>query len=877
MFDSIRIHPRVLVSPLPLSMLYLRLRDIWKQALRALRCFAIRHATIGCLFIGFLMNSGAYALGDLQIEHLKATALIENSCLDCHDDLEQKGNLRLDTLASINTDPSTMQRWLQIYDRVEAGEMPPAKKRFSLEERKRLTDTLGEELRRFDTERQRSEGRVILRRLSANEYENIIRDLLDLPGLTVAQYVPADSEYHGIGNVADMQQMAYNQIAQYLEAAETSLQAAVALRPKPDVEPQRYAPHELGAHRKAFRNAHILVDNKIVLNKEPVESQGPWGLFTSPEEPGYYTIRLRAQSARIADSAISSGEESVAPSELLASEKNQTVALGVSLGRILESFNVTPETATFESTVWLHGNERLAFHCADLPFRDTKFTSGKNPDIWDAVAIEWAEIEGPLITEWPAKGHQLLFGDLPMEKWTEESGLLPPRSIAMGTGENREVSEATGGLYFIKSKNPAKDSKRLLQVFMERAYRRPVKDDEVTVMQKRVLDALAQNICFQDAMLIAYKAILCSPDFLFVCETPGVLSGNELATRLALYLWRTLPDERLIKLGRSGALKKRSVLQAEAKRMLNDPKADRFMDDFTNQWLDLDAIYATAPDKKLYPEYNNDDLLVENLVGETRAYVRELVRNNLPIVKVVNSDFSFLNDRLAQHYGISGVTGSELRKVTLPKDSVRGGILTQGSMMKISANGFTTSPVKRGIWVLERILGTPPSPPPPNAGAIEPDTRGAVTIREQLDKHRRTESCASCHRLIDPPGFALESFDIMGGFRTHYRSIDKGSEESIHRGLFRYDIKLGLPVDSSGTYSDEQFSDINTFKNLLAKEDRQIARNILNRLLIHSTGAIATFSDRAVIEALLDENAENGYGLQSLILSMLDTPMFLQK
>ena len=826
-----------------------------------------------------LVMSGSlgYASDARQMEGMTTTALIENSCLDCHDEFEQKGNLNLETLAPVSADPSTMQRWLQIYDRVASGEMPPKKKRFSLEEKNRFTDTLGAELRRFDAERQRTDGRVVLRRLSVSEYEYIIRDLLDLPGLTVAQYVPADPAYHGIGNVADMQQMAYNQIAQYLEAAETSLQAAVALRPRPEVEPIRYSPTELGAHRKAFRNAKALVGGKIAVIKEPVESQGPWGLFTSPEEPGYYKIRLRAHSARIANSDIVNAVDPFVPPELLPGVKDQTVALGISLGRFLGSFNVTPEAGTFECTVWLHGNERLAFHCPDLPFRDTKFTSGNKPEIWDAVAIEWAEIEGPLITDWPPQGHQLLFGNLPLEAWSEESGYLAPRSIAIGTGEIREVKDVPGGPYYIESKNPAKDSKRLLREFMGRAYRRPVRTDEVNVMQARVLDAIEQGICFQDAMLIAYKAILCSPDFLFVHETPGRLSGSELATRLSLYLWRSLPDERLIKLGKSGALKKRSVLLAEAKRMLNDPKADRFIDDFTNQWLDLDAIYATAPDKKLYPEYNNDDLLVENLVGETRAYVREMVRYDLPIAKVVNSDFSFLNERLARHYNISGVSGSELRKVTLPADSVRGGILTQGSIMKISANGFTTSPVKRGMWVLDRILGTPPAPPPPDAGAIEPDTRGAVTIREQLDKHRRVESCASCHLLIDPPGFALESFDVMGGYRTHYRSIDKGVDESMNRGQFRYDIRLGLPVDASGSFSGESFSDIKGFKSLLEKDDRQIARNTLNRLLIHSTGAIATFSDRAVIEQLLDANAADGYGMRSLILSILDTPMFLHK
>lgn len=807
--------------------------------------------------------------------NVDAISLIENSCLDCHDDAVQKGNLRLDTLDSISSASGSMETWLKIYDRVAKGEMPPEKKAFSPAEIKEFTSVLGGELERFDEEKRETMGRVNLRRLSASEYENIVRELLDLPNLSVAQYVPVDTEYHGIQNVADRQQLAYNQIAQYLEAAEASLQAAVTLRPKPVTKPKRYGPTRLGASRKAFPNAYAIAEEKLVLIKEPVEAQGPWSLFTSPREPGYYTIRFRAQSTRLPQSAFETkpGQQV----KLLPGTKDQTVALGVALGRFLQSFDLTPTADTYECTVWLNGTERLSFHCADLPFRDTKFVSGKKPDIWDGVAIEWVEIEGPEISDWPPRGHQVLFGKLPVKKWTPKSGLLPPRVIATGTGNERKVYNAPGGPYHVESQNPAKDSARLLRGFMERAYRRPLTDDEVAEMQATVLNAVEQKICFQDAMLIAYKAILCSPDFLFVTEEPGVLSGNEVATRLALYLWRSLPDKRITELGRSGELLKPEVLRAEAKRMLNNPRAKRFMDDFTDQWLDLDAIYATAPDKKLYPEYNNDSTLVESLVAETRAYVREMVRQDLPISTVVNSDFTFLNERLAVHYDVPGVTGSELRKVSLPSDSVRGGILTHGSMMKISANGFTTSPIKRGTWVLERILGTPPPPPPPNAGSIEPDTRGAVTVREQLDKHRSIKSCASCHLMIDPPGFALESFDVMGGYRTHYRSIDKGKVKPIDRGEFRYRVKLGLPVDSSGTFGDEAFSDINSFKSVLEKQDRQIARNILHRLLIHSTGAMETFSDRAVIEQILDDNAATGYGLRSLILSMVETPMFLQK
>ncbi|MEM7602429.1 MAG: DUF1592 domain-containing protein, partial [Verrucomicrobiota bacterium] len=649
-----------------------------------------------------------------------------------------------------------------------------------------------------------------------------------------------------------------------------------ALRKEPSVAKKRYEPTRLSAHRKVFQKAKTIADGKLVLVKEPVESQGPWGLFTSPREPGYYTIRLRVQSSRIANGAFESGPASTNP-KLLPGKKNQTVSLGVVLGRFLESFDVTPEPKTYETTVWLHGSERLSIHCNDLPFRDTKFVGGKKPDVWDGVAIQWVEIEGPALETWPPRSHQALLGTLPVEKWTKESGRLPPRSIAQGTGLERRTLNSPGGPYFVHSKNPAKDSERLLRRFMERAYRRTVSEAEVLEMQTTVLDAVEKRICFQDAMLIAYKAILCSPDFLFLSEQRGPLPGPELVNRLALYLWRSLPDKKLIELGRSGDIRKPEVLRAEAERMLNNPRANRFIDDFTDQWLDLGSLYATAPDKKLYPEYSSDASLVESLAKETRAYVREMVRKDLPIANVVDSDFAFLNERLAVHYDIPGVKGSQLRRVSLPGESVRGGILTQGAVMKITANGFTTSPIKRGVWVLERILGTPPPPPPPDAGSVEPDTRGATTIREQLDKHREIESCASCHLMIDPPGFALEAFDIMGGYREQYRSIAKGKNTVIDRDKFRYHIKVGLPVDDSGTFQQSDFQDIRSFKNLLTKEDRQIAKNLLDRLLIHSTGAIGTYSDRKVIEALLDDTAASGYGLRSLILSLLETPMFLNK
>ena len=212
--------------------------------------------------------------------------------------------------------------------------------------------------------------------------------------------------------------------------------------------------------------------------------------------------------------------------------------------------------------------------------------------------------------------------------------------------------------------------------------------------------------------------------------------------------------------------------------MLRDPRCGRFVEDFTRQWLDLRKIHETAPDRYLYPEYFCDNYLVESAVAETRAYVSEMIREDLGAAAVFDSDFAMINERLAQLYGIHGVRGCDIRRIPLSEDSVRGGLLTQSSILKVTANGLTTSPVLRGAWLLERLMGQHVPPPPPGAGSIDPDTRGATTIREQLAKHRSADSCAACHVHIDPPGFALENFDVMGKWRERYRSFDTGEEVS---------------------------------------------------------------------------------------------------
>jgi hypothetical protein len=341
-----------------------------------------------------------------------------------------------------------------------------------------------------------------------------------------------------------------------------------------------------------------------------------------------------------------------------------------------------------------------------------------------------------------------------------------------------------------------------------------------------------------------------------------------------------MPDDELRTLASNGKLRDKGVLRAQVERMLKDAKAQRFIADFTDQWLDLAEIDATTPDKKLYPEFRR--ILRDSMLAESRAFFTELVDKDLSASNIIDSDFAMLNQRLAEHYGIPGVAGSAIRKVAIPAKSGRGGILTQAAILKVTANGTVTSPVKRGVWVQRQILGQPPDPPPPNVPAIEPDVRGATTIREMLEKHRTVASCAGCHNKIDPPGFALESYDVIGGLRTRYRALegDVPTMPDAIKGMGRPGVQYrwGKAVDTAGETADGRpFRDLEEFKKLLLANPRPIAKNLVTQLVIYATGAPVGFSDRAAVEGILDRTEARGYGVRSLIHEIVESPLFLTK
>ena len=808
----------------------------------------------------------------------RLSAFLETNCTDCHGEWVQEGNLRLDTLSREMTDAEARRVWVAVHDRLAAGEMPPPEDAdLPDDQRAAAVSLLGESLRAAEA----AAGRAGMRRLNRVEYDYTLRDLLSLPHLEVADMLPPDAEAHGFDNVGEALRVSHVQMARYLDAADYALRKAARLGPEPEhfvsrrqfpaIHRFRTTQDRVTVHgvpgdepaseeRREGRREKFGGSEEVgvaVLLRQPNTAQTPWRISDfHPPYPASYRIRLRVRGATFHTSgrtrhplegsdkggAGKAAYEVEPPGEKLTAPDRPHVVSVYADTRLLGSFDVTGEWGTPELTAHVNPGEELSLLVPSMDDWNPQWNKGE-PYSGPAVVLDWLEIAGPFEADgspaaWPTPGYRTLFGDLPVVRWTEDSGFdaPPPVDWQVHPKKHPKVEPPPKDLrLMVVSADPEADARRLLSAFADSAFRRPVPDGEIERYLVLVRDRLEQGATFDQALLTGYTAALCSPDFLYVGERPGTADPHALAERLSYFLWRSMPDEELRSLAGRGELSDERILAAQVERMLDDRKSRRFVEDFSDQWLGLRAIADTLPDGKLYPEF--DQLLLDSMVAETRAFVAAMLERDLPARTAVDSEFVFANAPLAALYGLHGVEGVALREVPLPADSPRGGLLTQASVLKVTANGTSTSPVIRGAWVLDRLLSTPAPPPPPDVPAIEPDTRGATTARELLVKHRADPACASCHARIDPPGYALESFDVIGGWRERYRVLG-GKPADVTVKDRRVQYGPGPAVDSAGETADgDSFADVDGFRGVLLARERQIARNLVTRLMIFGTGS----------------------------------------
>ncbi|MFM9960955.1 MAG: DUF1592 domain-containing protein [Planctomycetaceae bacterium] len=805
--------------------------------------------------------------------------------------------------------------------------MPPkSQPRPPVADKEAVIKLLKGSLIKAEQDARQNEPRTGLRRLTRAEYENTIRDLFDMPGIALQGELPPDGSAHGFDKNSDALDISHVNLAKYIEAADHVLNLAIATRPNPPtVQTRRISLANSGGFV-----AHVIMngDGVLLRDKKPDpdfppaaeqnhidegahERMGSFhngatvGLFRHEDEslspyfiehvtiyPGLYRVRTSLWSFQW-------DKGQVLPSRGTEAARLSVVQLtGDGRGGQHPSYKLgyfdapSMDAQEHQLVTWLNHNEIIGFNVASLaPVANYSRKGRAMAFTGPGIACDWLEIQGPLHNVWPPVSHRVLFGDLPISEFkaADHPAVRPPQRKQvrqLGAGKNRP--DPAPGLWTVQSDQPLVDADRLLTIFLPRAFRGPVDAELRQAYVAKVEERLKAGDCFESAMRWAYRAALCSPDFLFHVESGSTLRVENhdaerrstlddyaLACRLSYFFWNSMPDKRLTELAAANKLHPPDVLQSEVDRLLKDPKSQRFIDDFLGQWLKLRQIAATDPDKKLYPEFN--PYLQDSMVAETRAYFRELIDKNLSASHLIKSDFAMLNEKLAVHYGIPDVKGSQIRRVPLPPDCPRGGFLTQASILKITANGTTTSPVPRGAFVMDRLLGQPPDPPPPNIAAVEPDVRGATTIREQLAKHRDNVACASCHAKLDPPGFALEAFDVIGGQRSRYRSIGDG--DPAPRGaidpFIGISFKLGLPVDSTGVLPDGRtFQEVREFQSLVAADSNRLLRNLAERLMIYSTGRDTSFSDRDQLAALVAKTQAQGGGIRTLILEVVQSSLF---
>lgn len=777
-------------------------------------------------------------------------------CTECHGAQTQMAQRRFDQLRLPPTDADTVILLQDMVDQLNSSHMPPAKvKQPTAAEKQLAIASLTKWIAEGHAKLSSTGGRTVLRRLNKREYLNTIGDLF---GMSMAMFdpgaaFPRDQISANMDNIGDALVTSGYLLEQYLDAADRIVEKALQLEARPEMQTWSFRgdfrqQQELDyAHKQIYGQRYLCLYETM----QSVQHEGAYGPLKAfakgvPAD-GFYEIRVLAEAKN---------RRNPYRQDIIKLDPEEPFRLGIVPGNekagplhhpqpiepLLEETVLGdngPEWKTFR--VWLDAgytprfvfpngmiNGRRAFTQIIARHKDLlpeAVRATAEPRIYPArpivlehgfmphIRIHEVQIRGPLYDTWPAASRRLTLGD-----------------DAFTAGHSRKI----------------------LERFAARAYRRPARSDEVDRLMSVVDARRKQGATAFDALKDGLKAALCSPGFLYLAESDAGkgsrLHTYALASRLSYFLWSSMPDSELMKAAASGALSENETLLAQTRRMLASPRSDAFLAGFLDSWLGLRTLGDMPPDRDAFERFYALDLQ-NAMKRETRLFARHLLERNEPIRRFVDADYSYLNRPLAKLYGMADAVpaagGHQFRMVKLDNPN-RGGLLGQGSVLTVTANGIETSPVTRGVWLLENIFGTPPAPPPDNVPAIDPDIRGAKTMREILTKHRDTPACFACHQKIDPPGFALENFDPIGAWRTEY--------------------KPGVPVDASGTMPDgKTFSDVSGLKKILAGNQTQFARMLAEKLLAYACGRRMEPLDRPRMDRLTKDLAARGGGFRDLV------------
>ncbi len=771
-------------------------------------------------------------------------------CFKCHGEKKPKGDFRLDNLPLDFSLAKNATHWTDVMDRLNAGTMPPEnEKRPDAKLTAAVVEWIAKQFAETEAVRLAKRAKVTHYRLSREEYAFTIRDLLGVNFDPAGPTGLADDDaWHGFERIGSVLSLAPSHVEKYFAAAETILGEAF-----PDPLPPKTKPAPKIAGRKLAMDIRgggldketLIAQGVAEKIREPlwpshmVRGAGPGRIFV----PGDYRCRIQVSGLKPTGGLaphlkfyvpeldrVLIEQDVVAPEDApIVLEFQAHLPAGAFSFFLMNSApgpSVLPRSGRSDA-------RRPFFSLKDPTSRapwQLKLTDEAGAPLWPFLIVDWVEWDGPL----------------------ENDGIKSARA--------KYLPQESGNLA---------QARAALTRFAERAFRRPLQSAETDRLMKLVEKEIASGEKFDAAVKTGLLAIMCSKDFLYLVEgstekTQTTITPWELAARLSYFLWSSLPDETLIESARDDSLSRPDVLKAQVKRMLADPKAQRFAESFPKQWLQLRHVGMFPPDKKLYPDY--DAYLEKSMVNESTAFFREVLDKNLSLREFLDSDWTMLNARLALHYGIANVEADRFQRVALRPEDHRGGLLTHASVLSLTSDGQRHRPVHRGKWILESIFGKPPPPPPANVDAIEPtpSDKPKATLRMKLDAHKSNVNCAACHRKIDPLGLAFDNYDAIGRWRTIEMVTDGAGDNP--------------KIDASGELADgRKFADSVQFRKLLVADIDEFGAAFTEKLATYALRRTMTIDDRVHLAAVAKQSKAADYRLGALIEALVLSELFQRR